>query len=285
MKTLLIATDFSANARHAAEYGYHLAKQIKANIVLCNAVIVPAEMPQSGMVVWPMDDLETLLLDSTYQLENLKSELEKPIGPDSFKPEISIINESGVVTDIVEGFVENNPIDIVLMGTHGAGMSSFLLGNHSKNMIEVTSKPLMLISPQTQFRPLKKIAFATDFAHPKDDLENLFNLVPFAKTLGAGILITHIHEDEEVSAEMKKTIAAFITEASSKANYSQIYYRSVQNSRVEAGLSWICEHGDIDMMVMVHRPHNLIYRLIKKSHSERMVGRIDIPLLVFPAAR
>jgi len=33
MKTFLVATDFSANARHAAEYGYNLAKQIKANII------------------------------------------------------------------------------------------------------------------------------------------------------------------------------------------------------------------------------------------------------------
>ncbi|AYL95147.1 universal stress protein [Mucilaginibacter celer] len=285
MKTLLIATDFSANARHAAEYGYHLAKQIKANIVLCNAVIVPAEMPQSGMVVWPMDDLETLLLGSTHQLENLKLQLEKPVEGGGFKPEISIVNESGVVTDIVEGFVENNQIDMVLMGTHGAGMSRFLLGNHSKNMIEATTKPLMLISPETRFRPLKKIAFAADFAHPGTSMESLFNLIPFAKTLGAEILLTHIHEGGEVSVEMQKTIAGFMTEVSNKANYSQIYYRSVQNSQVEAGLSWICEHGDVDMLVMVHRPHSFIYRLIKSSHSEKMAGRLDIPLLVFPAAQ
>ena len=285
MKTLLIATDFSANARHAAEYGYNLAKQIKANIVLCNAVIVPAEMPQSGMVVWPMDDLEMLMLGSTTELENLKLQLEKPTKTGGFKPLVTLKNESGIVADVVEAYVQNNPVDLVVMGTHGEGMSSFLLGNHSKNMIEATTKPLMLISPETQFLPLKKIAFATDFLHPEDDLESLFHLIPLAKILGAEILLTHIHDDKEISGELKKTIAHFMTEVSNKANYPQIYYRSVRNNRVEAGLSWICEHGHVDMLVMVHRPHSFIYRLLKSSHSEKMAGRLDIPLLIFPAAK
>lgn len=285
MKTLLVATDFSANARHAAEYGYNLAKQIKANIVLCNAVIVPAETPQSGVVVWPMDDYELLLFGSTCELENLKSDLEKNARPDEFKPAITLKNESGIVADVVESYAENNLIDLVLMGTHGEGMSSFLLGNHSKNMIEATTKPLMLISPETRFMPLKKIAFATDFTDPENDLESLFHLIPFARILGAEILLTHIYDGEELPEELRKTIGDFMTEVSNKANYPKIYYRSVRNNHVEAGLSWLCEHGQVDMLVMVHRPHSFIYRLLKSSHSEKMAGRLNIPLLVFPSKK
>ena len=283
MKTLLVATDFSVNAKHAAEYGYNLAKQIKANIVLCNAVIVPAEMPQSGTIVWPMDDFELLLQDSTTGLENLKSTLKTASHLEEFKPEITLKNESGIVTDVIESYVESHPVDLVVMGTHGEGMSSFLLGNHSKKMIETTTKPLMLISPETQFAPLQKIAFATDFTDPKNDLESLFHLIPLAKTLGAEILLTHIYDGEVIPEALKKTIADFMTEVSNKANYPHIYYRSVRNSRIEAGLSWLCEHGQVDMLVMVHRPHGFIHRLLKSSHSEKMAGRLDIPLLVFPS--
>jgi nucleotide-binding universal stress UspA family protein len=285
MKTLLVATDFSANARHAAEYGYKLAKQIKANIVLCNAVIVPAEMPQLGTIVWPMDDLELLLLDSTTGLESLKSDLEMTNRPDGFKPGITLKNESGIVTDVVESYVESHLVDLVVMGTHGEGMSSFLLGNHSKNMIEATTKPLMLISPETQIAPLKKIAFATDFTDPENDLESLFHLIPFAKTLGSEILLTHIYDGEVIPEELKKTVANFMTEVSNKANYPHIYYRSVRNNRVEAGLSWLCEYGKVDMLVMVHRPHSFIQRLLKSSYSEKMAGRLDIPLMVFPSEK
>ncbi|WP_121812295.1 universal stress protein [Mucilaginibacter kameinonensis] len=285
MKTLLVTTDFSANAKHAAEYGYKLAKQIKANMVLCNAVIVPAEMPQAGAVVWPMDDLELLLGDSTIGLESLKADLEKAAITNGFIPEITIKNEPGILTDVVESYAESQSVDLVVMGTHGEGMSSFLLGNHCKNMIANTTRPLMLISPDTQFVPLKKIAFATDFADPENDIQSLFHLIPLAKILGAEILLTHVYDGEELTAELKKTISDFMTHVSNKANYPHIYYRSVRNSKVEAGLSWLCEHGQVDMLVMVHRPHSFVYRLLKSSHSEKMAGRITIPLLVFPAVK
>ena len=74
MKTLLIPTDFSANAKHAVEYGYNLAKQIKANVMLCNAVIVPAEMPQAGFVIWPMEEYDVLMDDSADELKKLKDD-------------------------------------------------------------------------------------------------------------------------------------------------------------------------------------------------------------------
>ncbi len=69
MKTVLISTDFSNIATHAAEYGYNLAKQIKADVILCNAVIVPAEIPQAGVVVWPMEEYSVLMEESAGELQ------------------------------------------------------------------------------------------------------------------------------------------------------------------------------------------------------------------------
>jgi nucleotide-binding universal stress UspA family protein len=285
MKTLLVATDFSANARHAAEYAYKLAKQIKAGIILCNAVIVPAELPQAGVVVWPMEEADTLLEDSSNELKKLKKHLEKTDHGHDFKPAISFKNGPGTVTDVVQSYVSNSEVDLVVMGTHGSsGLSQFLLGNHSNNMINNTTKPLMLISPETDIVPVQKIAFATDFTDPESDLESLYHLIPLAKLLGADILLTHIYSEDIQSPGIKKTIEHFMTEISNKANYPHIYYRSVKNSHMETGLGWLCEHGQVDMLVMVHRPHSFFYKLLKSSHCEKMAGHIAVPLLVFPAA-
>jgi hypothetical protein len=63
MKTLLIPTDFSANSKHAASYGYNLAKLIKANVGLCNSVIVPAEIPQAGFGTYHNQHMKTTATD------------------------------------------------------------------------------------------------------------------------------------------------------------------------------------------------------------------------------
>ena len=284
MKTILFATDFSANARHAAEYGYNLAKLIKANIILCNAVIVPAEMPQAGLVAWPMEESDMLLMDSTRELQQLKTHLENADHEEGFKPGITCKNESGVVTDVVQSVITNDLVDLVVMGTHGSsGLSQFLLGNHSRNMIDTATKPLMLISPETPVHPVKKIAFATDFTHMESDLECLYHLIPLAKLFNAEILLTHVHSEQVPSAELKNQIGQFMVQVSNKANYPHIYYRSLKNSHMETGLGWLCEHGQIDMLVMIHRPHSFFYKLLKSSHCEKMAGHIAVPLLIYPA--
>jgi hypothetical protein len=53
MKKFLFPIDFSDNAKHALYYGYSLAKQVKANVIICNVIIEPAQIPQAGLVTWP----------------------------------------------------------------------------------------------------------------------------------------------------------------------------------------------------------------------------------------
>ena len=89
MKTILIAIDFSDGATHAANYGYLLAQQIKADIILCNAVAIPAEMPQAGLSVWPKDIYESLLQASIDDTDQLKSDLENFSVVSDFRPLIS----------------------------------------------------------------------------------------------------------------------------------------------------------------------------------------------------
>ena len=78
MKTVVIATDFSDNAKHAAEYGYALATQFKADIVLCNAFIVPAEVPDARVGNLAGNGvLEELDKESKDELKGLKDFLLK----------------------------------------------------------------------------------------------------------------------------------------------------------------------------------------------------------------
>jgi|SRR6185503_14064658 len=279
MKTLLIPTDFSATSKHAAEYGYKLAKQIKANVVLCNSVIVPAEIPQAGLVVWPIEEYDTLIENSTDELKKLKSSLTKD--SEGFTPAISYVNNAGIVTDVVSDICATMNIDLIVMGTHGStGLTSFFLGNHSRSMIKYATRALLLVPPTTLFKPVKKIAFATDFNHPEDDLKSIYRLIPIAKLLNAEILVTHIYNENQQNVHFKKWLDEFLTDLSNKADYPHIYYRLVKNTNAENGLDWLCAHGQVDILAMVHRRHNFLYNLVNGSHTQKMARHISIPLLV-----
>lgn len=286
MKTLLLPTDFSACATHAAEYGYNLARQINASVILCNAVIVPAEMPQAGLVVWPMDEFDLLLDASADALKHVKAHLENTTSKDGFQPSISCINKAGTVTDVVNNIIASGDIDLVLTGTHGSsGMSTFLLGNHSRNMIDGINKPLILVPPAAQIAPAKRIAFSTDLKHPKNDLASFYVLISIARLLDAEILVTHIYNEKFHSPEYHEWAKQSLKELTDHSNYPKIYYKSFKNSQTIDGLNWLCLHEQIDMLAMVHRQHNFLDNLLKGSHTQKMAGHLSIPLLVFPSGQ
>jgi nucleotide-binding universal stress UspA family protein len=283
MKKLLIATDFSATAKHAAEYAYLLAKQLKAGLFLCNTITVPAEVPMSGMAAWPQGESDTLLDDSTEELKRLKAHLEQTDHTDTFRPPVDYLNEAGTVRDIVNDSTFKQRVDVIIAGAHQqSGLGTFLLGNHTHELIETCIKPLLIIPATASFKLIKKIAFATDLEHPEHDLEQLYELITLAKTLEAEILLTHIHTGNDHSMNFEKEIEKFLVEISNKANYPKIYYRIIKQDKVELGLDWLCEHGQIDMLAMVHRKHDFLDRILYGSHTKKMAAHITIPLLVYP---
>jgi nucleotide-binding universal stress UspA family protein len=284
MKTLLIATDFSATASHALRFAYYMATIVKANMVICNVVVIPIASPQAGLVVWPMENPEGLLKESKDALLQLKLDLEREEEKEGFNPAIRCISTPGEVTEVVNELIKNEDVDLVIIGTHGTGgLNSFLLGNHSRSMINDMNKPLMLIPPAAQIGPVKKIAFATDFKNVDYDRVAIYTLIEWAKPLNAHILITHIFEEENHSEEFQNLIKQFMKEIVGKTNYSNIGYRVFTGPGVASGLLWLCENGQIDILAMVHRTHNFIDSLFRVNQTYKITTHIPVPLLVFPS--
>jgi nucleotide-binding universal stress UspA family protein len=282
MKKILFPTDFSASATHAAEYAYQLAKDIKADILLCNAVSLPSEIPQAGFVTWPMEENDLLISDSDSELKRLKAHLEQHYHSDSFRPAITFVNKVGTVTDVVNQVVSTEQIDLVVIGTHAnEGLSTFLLGNHCHNMIDSGLKKLLLIPFTAQLKPIKKIAYAIDLENAEKDLNEVYELIPLAKALNAEILVTHIYNGKDTSVEFKKWMTSFLTDISNNADYPNIYYRIVNSANPEKGLTWLSEHGQVDVLAMHHHQHGFFDTLFNRSHTQKMANQLSIPLLIF----
>ena len=284
MKTILLTTDFSEGATHAVNYGYQLALQIKANIVLCNAVTVPAEMPQAGLSVWPMDSYESLLQASTDDLNQLKLDLESFNIPTDFRPNIRCINKQGTIQDLVRNLTDTQTIDLIIMGTHGSrGLNSFMLGNHTRNMISNSKQPILFIPPAAKIKKVKKIAFAADFKHPKEDLISFYAVLSLARMLDAELMLTHIYNEKHNTPEYRDWAKHSLIELRDNSNYDAITYKFLQDEETENGLNLICELDNIGLLAMVHRPHNFFDSLFHGSKTQKIAEHISIPLLVLPA--
>lgn len=283
MKNILIATDFSKNATHAAEYGYELARHLHTGVFLSNAFIVPAEVPESGTATWPMYEYDELLKDSHHELNRLKKLLEQRTGERVFTPVIRCVAECGTVANVLNEIIEQEEVLLTVMATHSAGaLNTLLVGDHAKKMIDGIKGPLLLVPLGSPPSPVKKIAFAIDFREPGEDLKVIFKLVPLLRKLNAELLLTHVCDEPDGGYYFKKGAQNFLAELSNKVDYPHIYYRLVKNSTPERGLDWLCDFGNIDMMVMVHHKRSFLGQMFGRSYSKKVAANIEIPLLIMP---
>lgn len=280
MKTLLIATDLSDKARQAAAYGYRLAQQLKARVLLCHVMNVPAEIPQTGMVAWPADVYEDMLQDSDNELARLKCRLIAEGEAGLYQPDITCVHEAGWVTDVVNAEADAHQADMILIGTHGDDrFTTLMIGNHSRKMIEAAVRPLLLIPAGVRMEPVKKIAFACDFTEPEKDAGRTASVVAFAKALDAELILTHVDQRSDAPGYML-TGKHLLEELISKFDYPKICFKVVSSKQVENGLDWLVRDEAIDLLAMVHREHGFFEQLLKGSHTQKTASQLPVPLLV-----
>jgi len=252
-------------------------------MVLCNAFIVPAEVPDAGFVSWPMYEYEEMLKDSEEELKALRTKLEEENQDAIFKPSIHCANDVGTVPDVINEIVEQKNVLISVMATHGGDtLSDLMVGNHSRRMIDETTIPLLLVPYNAEIRAVKKVAFATDFVQPERDLQIIYKLINLIRPLNAELLITHIENAVTERPDFKNWLNKFLVDLSNKADYPHIYYRLVKSNTPERGLEWLTEYGHVDVLAMVHREHGVFARIFKGSHTQKMANQLRIALLVLP---
>lgn len=288
MKTILVPTDFSPAANSAASFAMDIAKSIRANILLCNAILVPAEVPMAGGIVWPLADYGSLKASADHDLQSLADELRTRnhacFNQDEFNPSVDTKTELGRMIDVVnDAFEQKDGPVLSIMGMSGAGnMSRFFPGSNSKELINAAAFPVILIPASCKYSKINKIAFATDLS--EGDISVINSLVSFAKFFNAEILLVHVTDTFSDAKADKKEANDFLKRVTNQINYPGIFYRHLVNNDINDGLEWLNEHGNVDMIVMVHRKHNLWYRIFEGSHTQKMAREVNIPLMVYPAS-
>jgi nucleotide-binding universal stress UspA family protein len=285
MKTILVLTDFTIKADHAAHYALKLAQKIQANILLCNVYPEPAVISASTHTFWNGNESETFEQDSLNDLTELAGRLNKQleICKDEFRPAIELCSKAGPLTVAINYIVASRQILFAVIATHSTDdFMAFLNGNHANEIIENANCPVLVLPYQLPFNGFNKIAFATDLAHKGTDV--LHSLYHITKYFDSEVLITHVGIAKLAKVTEDYITKRFLCQEIGVSHYPKIQYRSVKNKSVTAGLQWLAEHDDIDLLVLVHHKRNLIQKIFEPSITKKMADRFAKPMLVFPSS-
>ncbi|TCD23387.1 universal stress protein [Pedobacter psychrodurus] len=281
MKNILLLTDFSANANHVADYAYDFAKKIQADVTLCNAMTIPSELPNAGLVLWPMESPEVIKDWSEINLNKLRVHLQERDQSHIKKPQLTIINQSGRLQDVVAEIISDRPIDLLAMGTHDDNnMDSFLKIDQARKMIDSLQLPALIIPLKSKFEPIRSIYFASDLSDLPGDRLFLSQLAKLARSFMAEIAIVHI-SSTKADVSMKEKIYDMINDLRKALDYPGIHFREINGDNEVSTFEKLMIEKRMDLLVVVHRKHGFFSKLLYDSVTKKLAGKLTIPMLIF----
>lgn len=146
-KKILLPTDGSKYAEKAAKHAIWIASHSNAEVIALNVV------DTSSLVGLPAEDLtvrvtEILKEEGQKSLEtitNIMEQLEKEKG---LKTDVKIISISkeGSPADVILKTVEEEDVDLIVMGTSGKhGLDRFLLGSVTEKVVRSAKRPVLAV--------------------------------------------------------------------------------------------------------------------------------------------
>lgn len=267
IKTILIPTDFSKNARSAVEY----ALQNFNGEDVCFWFLYVSRVKYSGATV--SKDVDDLLREESEASMKDELELFRQKHPKSI---IKGLAYQGALVDIVTKIVNKEQIDLIVMGTQGAsGVKEVVLGSNAANIMKHSTKPLVLVPANHTTEQFKTILFATDLKFIKG-YETIQPLHRIAKESGAKLEILHLSKEKGTTDEHAKEELRLDTVFSDIPHQFHFQDQTIP----EDDILDYSHKVSADLIVVVSRSHNFFSRLLHRSVSRKLSMHSDIPVLI-----
>jgi nucleotide-binding universal stress UspA family protein len=279
-KSILILTDLSENALHAAEVATHLAGKLHDDLALLNcddtisAISYYPAVPV--MINTSNEDRSAKLTIISQHLKHLQA-INFPKHP---KRPINTLIRQGDLWDNVKEILKEYPTEMIVMGSRsGSAIDHILFGSDTKRIIDHATVPVLIVPPKMPIRASIKIIFGTNFL--KQDAKALLYLVQLRALLGAQLDIVHVRQYGEVKVEEHPLFRQFIEEVCAK-NSPFITYKIVYGKEVVPRLNNYCKENHADILALSHAHHSVLFQLFKKDTVEKSLMVQHIPYLIIP---
>jgi nucleotide-binding universal stress UspA family protein len=268
MKTIILATDFSSSALNAANYAADMSVAINADLLLIN---VPG-LPVMYSDIPPLTAPEEVIRNATEAITEIQIQLGRRTG-NKIKIDTKVkigtfFTELKAICDDVNPFA-------VIMGSQGTtGTERLFFGSHTVYAMKHLMWPILAIPRGVRFSRVKKIAFACDFQKVVDctPVEEIEKLV---KNFNARLYVINTGTTTDHDPEMvfqSGLLQVMLEELKPE-------YHFITSPDIDKGIMDFCEEHNIDMLIVMHKRHTLIDKLVQKSHTAQLILHSHVPVM------
>lgn len=273
MKTILVPTDFSANAANAINYAVKLADQVKGKLILCHALQSQIlGLPEEGVTISPEKLLKASYLE---ELNKLGRSIQLENG---FRFELETVCEDGPLYQLLADVAVTRNVDLIVMGTRGA--STFLdklIGTNTLNIIENALCPVLAIPAKATFTGFQKLVYASDFE--KEEHVYLQQLFQLTEPFDTQVHVLNVKAEDQLDMVADGQIVAEIAKEFTRKPYQ---ISQLKAGHVVEGINAFTRENPVDVVAVAIEKRGFLETLFHKSVSTQLAFESNLPLLALP---
>jgi len=276
MINILIPTDFSNNSWNAIKYGLAYFKNTECIFFLMHVSLQTYLFSGDVPLISSVEGFDKeLVAKAKEELKKLLKRIKKI--DTSKKHKFYTIAAYNFFIDAVKNNIEENNIDLIIMGTKGAsGFKEVIIGSNTADLITQVKCPVLVVPENAVFKTPKELAFPTDYNSTYEP-KILDNVAAIATKFKSFIRVLYVGKKDEQLTNSQKDNKELLNYYFSEIKHS---FHFITNKKIEQGIQCFIESRDIDMIVMVAKNINLFQRIFLKPLVEEISYHTEIPFLV-----
>lgn len=271
MKSILIPTDFSENARHAAKYAISLFGKKDVKYYLFHAFVIPHRITEIMVSSLRNTTESDAMKDLEKEVKWLVRETQIP------RAKLDMVARFGKLVDTLQTYTDSNPVDYVVMGTQGAsGIKEMIMGSNTYSVIQRINLPTIAVPEVGHFQPPRKIAMAVNAGIPVDR-EKCRPLIEIAKAFNAHLTFFTVNTEE--NGGNTSDLRLKLKDIFKGIDHNFV---SLTGEDPTSSIERFLRLEPIDLLILLPRKTNFFSRLFKKSVTRNIAFHGKIPLLTLP---
>jgi nucleotide-binding universal stress UspA family protein len=275
IENIIVAVDYSTISENAAKYALSIAAAGKSRVTLVNGTHIPLVSDVQFDITASLDAMHA---ESKVNMKNFASKLRKKFSG----VKITEVVEVGFVGEIIRKMAKKSDSSMVVMGIGKYDkFSEVVFGSTSTALAGTVGIPVIIVPEGYKYRPIGRMCLAFD-GNKVPANTGIKSVADIAATFGSKMYYAHVM-DEAVPIKDDSSLKSVYTLLNDEERNVH-FLKNVKGKTVEL-IEDFGKRYKINLMIMVAREHNFLWRLMNERNTKKMAFTTTRPLMVLAEKR
>ena len=275
LKKILVPTDFSDLSTTALRYAASMAKHSEAEIILLH-VMQPYE--HEAILNKIIDFKGTLQKAIQDKLNEIKVNT-----PDLLGVNVRVKIVEGKVYETIEKIVKEEDLDLVVMGTHGAGglgnLEKYVLGTNAFRTVHVSGCPVITLKDVKDKITYDNIVLPLDMT--KETKQKVDTTIKIAKVLGSTVHVIAVTTFVDEFRYNITEIKGLLDEVADKVKEAgiKVVTKMLRNDDIADSITEYAADINADLVIIMTRQETKMNERVLGSSARKIITGSKVPVL------